>query len=310
MLFFFQVVAKSLLRVMQMHCQFFLTTSEVFAQFARVNSLEDLTNERAPSEATKDDDNMTNTSQPTPADQQVNKSTEQAEMSSPNKNQELKSTQNVDSPSGLRKHISSFFSKLGGGKSCPGSSETAHSSFYVQTPQAETDAEPDSSKAETDDAVDEEQHETSSAVAEESAESREDVVAAGAGPLDTGATEVQLSDTVDNTICNDSGEQNASQTGTVVFFFIFRSIAFVCPLQTFDPLGKCICRLACVQRIDRENHRFIPAKPPHNEMQKYVRIISDQENQHSHHCGVKTFAPVAMQTMDPIRSLFRHKNKL
>ena len=140
-LIYFQLVAQSLVRVMQTHCQFFLTTSEVFVQFAKVCSLEDLANGASSVE------NINSTSPnvtPQAVEQQYKKLAETHPQDlSPRSTDIIKSGQNVDSPSRLRKHISSFFSKkLGGGKSGAGPGDIASQSyFYVQTPKSNANLE-------------------------------------------------------------------------------------------------------------------------------------------------------------------------
>lgn len=119
--------------MMQTQCQFFLTTSEVFAQFAKVGSLEDLANGAVPGASSVDDASPTS-----PSNQSENSYSKALESPQglSNKSVELKSGHSVDSPSRLRKHISSFFTKkLGGSKSGSGSNEVPQSSFYVQTPE-------------------------------------------------------------------------------------------------------------------------------------------------------------------------------
>ncbi len=132
-LFTFQLIAKSLLRMMQTHCQFFLTTSEVLAQFAKVNSLEDLSNSQALSP--EDGLHLDN-----------NEKTNLYSMEL-GQNPDMKSTQSADSPSRLRKHISSFFSKKLGKSSGSGPIDGPQSSFYVQTPEFLKDIEAGSSQS-------------------------------------------------------------------------------------------------------------------------------------------------------------------
>ena len=187
MFYFFQLVAKSLIRVMQTHCQFFLTTSEVFAQFAKVGALEDLVNSSSlPSESSTEDIPVASQNyQLTPAEQLYSKPVESPQQDVSNKSVELKSIQNVDSPSRFRKHFSSFFSKkLGGGKSASGSGDGApQSSFYVQTPQNNANLEAGTSDSPTTDGVGKlDEHEVSETAGQTSSD-----FGAGAGPHDSGA---------------------------------------------------------------------------------------------------------------------------
>ncbi len=214
-IFSLQLVAKSLVRVMQMHCQFFLTTSEVFGQFAKVNSLDDLTHGASPDDASRSED-ATPTNAPTQAELTQSKPTTSdsapppPETTTANKNLELKSPSNADSPSRLRKHISSFFSKkLGGGSGKSGSgsgdaSTSSQSSFYVQTPH-EDDEAPASGEA-----VD---PETRGGATAEDGKEKEQV--AGAGPSDAAAAgDTSSPDTGAEAANNSSGVNgSAGQAG-------------------------------------------------------------------------------------------------
>ncbi len=119
--------------MMQTHCQFFLTTSEVLAQFAKVNSLEDLCN----SQTLNSEDGL----------RLENNEKINLYSSELGQNADTKTIQSADSPSRLRKHISSFFSKKLGKSSGSGSIDGPQSSFYVQTPEILTDTEAGSSQS-------------------------------------------------------------------------------------------------------------------------------------------------------------------
>ena len=109
-------------------------------QFAKVCSLEDLANGLSSVENI----NSTSPNVTSPAaEQQYKKPVDTHPQDLSPRSADIKSGQNVDSPSRLRKHISSFFSKkLGGGKSGAGPGDiTSQSSFYVQTPKSNANLE-------------------------------------------------------------------------------------------------------------------------------------------------------------------------
>ena len=216
---------------MQTHCQFFLTTSEVFAQFARVAALEDLTNSTLPEASSTEDVTAPSPSyQSTPTEQLYNKSVESPPQELSNKNSELKSSQNVDSPSRLRKHISSFFSKkLGGGKSGAGSGDSApQSSFYVQTPQNSANLEAGTLDSVTDGAGKLDEHE----VSETSGQSGSDL-AAGAGPRHSGAVVREPAGAGNNTKSHTSaGELGVSAAQGGMLYFT------PCMETNFRPIGR------------------------------------------------------------------------
>ena len=212
---YLQLVARSLMRVMQTHCQFFLTSSEVFAQFAKFNTVDDLTNNAIPGASNLDNVTVSSTSyQPTPTQLVYNKTLElPQEVSS--KNLELKSSQNVDSPSRLRKHISSFFSKkLGGSKSGSGSGETPQSSFYVRTPQNDVNIEAGTSESVTGGASKLDKHTHAETVGHATSD-----IGTGAGPRDTGAVVGESGGAVNNITKHTGASElggSATQTGTSI----------------------------------------------------------------------------------------------
>ena len=214
-LIYFQLVAQSLVRVMQTHCQFFLTTSEVFVQFAKVCSLEDLAN-GASSVENISSTSPNNASQA--AEQQYSKPvvTHRQELSL--RSTDIKSSQNVDSPSRLRKHISSFFSKkLGSGKSGSGPGDIAsQSSFYVQTPKSNANLEAGSSDSVTDGAVKQDTQEVGETAGQSSSE-----LGAGAGSQGAVVAEPARAGnkTKNQTTARDVGNRTA-QAGTILTQFI------------------------------------------------------------------------------------------
>jgi hypothetical protein len=114
-----QLVAKGFGRIFQLHCQFFLTSSETLAHFTKLQSVEEFLNSPAPSatatECSEDDIQST------------------ANSASKSTAADCKAAQ-TDSPRGIRKQISSFLSKKLGRSGSPNSELQAQSMFYVDVP--------------------------------------------------------------------------------------------------------------------------------------------------------------------------------
>lgn len=142
----FQLVACTLARIMQLHCQFLITASEVLEPVSRQILSEGLLCEDLSllSDASQSPSAAGQLNAPAPSSQEssqsphnINQGSEPAEQGSAGKSSitEIKpSSGAVGSPSGLRK-ISSFFSKLG--RSGSGSSDSPQSSFYVSISKQE-----------------------------------------------------------------------------------------------------------------------------------------------------------------------------
>ena len=184
-------------------------------QFAKVCSLEDLANGASSME------NVNSTS-PNVASQAAEQQYSKPVVTHPQelspRSTDIKSSQNVDSPSRLRKHISSFFSKkLGGGKSGSGPGDMAsQSSFYVQTPKSNTDLEAGSSDSATDGAVQQDTQEVGETAGQSNSE-----LGAGAGPHSAGVAEPAGAGnkTKNQTSARDVGNRPA-QAGTILTQFI------------------------------------------------------------------------------------------
>ena len=124
-----QLVAKGFGRILQLHCQFFLTSSETLAHFTKLKSVEEFLNAPTPP-ATLDANSHNVTEDPGLHGNSQSESASKITATDPK-------PQTVDSPSGIRKQISSFLSKKLGSKS--GSGEMSQSMFYVDVPTDENE---------------------------------------------------------------------------------------------------------------------------------------------------------------------------